>query len=429
MYIQYFLLIDLLKNDIYYFGMSCTTAVISGKHTKDGRPILWKLRDTEKFENKIMFFDEGKYQYIGLVDSDDKEGTQIWGGANSEGFSIINSASFNVNLENKTDKKDLEGYFMKKALQSCNSLSDFEQLLDKEPKPMGLAAHFGVIDNKDGAAFYEVNNHTFYKFDCNEIQTAPNGYIIRTNYSFSGKKDGGFGYIRFQTATELFFRADSTDNINCRTIMEDFSRSFRHSLLDKDFKEDYLKAPVKEQFINSEDLITRYDSSSTILVKGVKPGEDGNLATIWTHVGFPDTCVAMPVWVAGGSKLPFILLADDNGNAPLNRLALELKKKCYPVTRASGSKYMRISALFNSANTGIIQKIEQIEDAIFKETEKAVINWQNNTPDKCEIVKFYKRLNNLIINFYSEEFGLSINPEQELISSRILIPVQEEIII
>ena len=38
-----------------------------GKYTKDGRPLLWKNRDTWAIHNKIMYFDDGKYEYIGLL--------------------------------------------------------------------------------------------------------------------------------------------------------------------------------------------------------------------------------------------------------------------------------------------------------------------------------------------------------------------------
>ena len=50
-----------------YQTYACTVAVISGKYTKDGRPLLWKNRDTNYINNQIMFFNDGKYEYMGLV--------------------------------------------------------------------------------------------------------------------------------------------------------------------------------------------------------------------------------------------------------------------------------------------------------------------------------------------------------------------------
>ena len=56
---------------------ACTTAIISGKATIDGRPLLLKHRDSNFFQNKLMYFDDGKYNYIGLVNSEDLEGKEI----------------------------------------------------------------------------------------------------------------------------------------------------------------------------------------------------------------------------------------------------------------------------------------------------------------------------------------------------------------
>ncbi|MBE9468243.1 MAG: hypothetical protein IMY72_07985 [Bacteroidetes bacterium] len=387
-------------------GIACTTAIISGKYTNDGRSMMWKLRDSDYEKNKMMFFDDGKFDYIGLVNSKDINGEQIWGGANSENFAIMNSASFNVNINDTSSKKDLEGYFMKLALQKCATLQDFENLLDTLSKPMGLSAHFGVIDGIGGAAFYEVNNYSFTKFDANNSAQAPHGYIIRTNYSFTGKKDIGYGFIRYQTAQSLFYQADATNELNYKTIIQKFSRCFKHPILNKDFREEYKTVRDGEHFINSGDLITRNSSVSAILVHSAKANETKDLATIWTIVGYPNTCIALPLWVRGGKKLPKVLLANKLGNAPLNNMSLKLKEQCYPIKRSSGSKYLQISKLFNSDNTGIIQKIEPVENKIFKATEKKLKQWRKTSPKPKKIKEYYNELDSIIIETYSKKFEI-----------------------
>ena len=94
----------------------------------------------------------------------------------------MNSASFNLNLGDTAKIDNREGRFMRKALEQCASLKDFEDLLDKVPQPMGLAASFGVIDTSGGAAFYEVNNHTWTRYDANDPEVAPDGYVLRTSF-------------------------------------------------------------------------------------------------------------------------------------------------------------------------------------------------------------------------------------------------------
>jgi len=403
------ILILLITLFITNIGFGCTTAVISGKYTKDGRPMIWKLRDTDYLKNKMMYFNDGKYNYVGLVNSEDLKGEQVWGGANSKGFSIMNSASFNVNLNDSTSIKDREGYIMKKALQECATLEDFENLLKNLPKPMGLAAHFGVIDANGGASFYEVNNNTFTKFDANDSAEAPNGYILRTNFSFTGKKDIGYGFIRFQTAQDLFYQAESMGKLNYQTIIQDFSRSFKHAVQNKDFRKEFETAPEGDHFINSGDFITRHGSSSAILIQGVKPKESSDLTTIWTMVGFPNTSIALPTWVKGGKDLPKLLAEGSTGNSPLNEMALKLKDECYPIKRSAGYKYLNISKLINSNKTGFVQKIEVAEKTIFNKTEEQLSKWRKNNVDKKDIIDYYKWLDEFVAKTYLNEFGVQSN--------------------
>ncbi|PKQ63386.1 hypothetical protein BZG02_08345 [Labilibaculum filiforme] len=372
-----------------YQSIACTTAVISGKYTKDGRPMIWKLRDTENFENKLNYFTDGKYPYIGMINSNDEKGEQVWGGSNSEGFAIMNSASFNVNLTDTTSFKDQEGHFMKLALQQCANLEEFEQLLKDRPKPMGLAAHFGVLDAEGNVAFYEVNNQTFTKFDANDPSQAPNGYILRTNFSFTGKKDIGYGFIRFQTAQDIFYQADACGNLNAQNIIQNFSRCLKHAVLQKDFRQEFKSIPYGDNFINSDDMITRHGSSSMILIEGIKKGEATDMNTIWTQIGFPNTSIALPVWVKGGPNLPEVLTAEGSENCTLNKLALHLKHKCYPISRSAGYKYLNVSELINSNNTGIIQQLELSERKIFQNTLEKVDKWHNNEPTIKEIEEYY----------------------------------------
>ncbi len=136
---------------------ACTTAVVSGKATKDGRPLLWKHRDTWTINNKIVQFFDGKYACTGLVNSVDTANLSIWIGFNSQGFAIMNSASYNLNNDTIT-QTGLEGRLMKEALQNCADIDEFEAFLKQLEKPVRLEANFGVIDAKGGAAYFELGN-------------------------------------------------------------------------------------------------------------------------------------------------------------------------------------------------------------------------------------------------------------------------------
>ena len=47
----------------------CTTAVISGKATADGRPILWKNRDTSSRHNEVVLLTDGKHRVVAVVNA------------------------------------------------------------------------------------------------------------------------------------------------------------------------------------------------------------------------------------------------------------------------------------------------------------------------------------------------------------------------
>jgi hypothetical protein len=384
-------------------SFSCTTAIVSGKYTEDGRPILWKHRDSDFYQNKLMYFTDGKYDYIGLINTVDIKGEQVWAGTNSTGFSIMNAALYDVNLDYDGDYKDREGYVMKMALQQCATLEDFEKFLTNLPKPMGVAASFGVIDAQGGAAYYETDNNKFVKFDANDSKVAPNGYLTRTNHAFTGKKDKGYGYIRYENAHDLFSNAFATNRLNFQTIITEFSRSFYHSLLKTDYRDFTNDYSSKQHFINAGDLIVRNSSVSAVIIHGVKKGESPEFTTMWTVLGYPFTTVAVPVWIKGGKNLPKIMMAEKNENAPLCDMALELKKHCYPIERGSGYKYLNISALINKENSGILQKIEPIEKIIFEQTESKISDW-NNKFEKDKIQKFYQWLDEFIVNEYKKNF-------------------------
>ena len=177
-------------------SFACTTFIISGKHTVDGRPLLFKNRDTDQKQNSLVYFNDGRYKYIGLVDGTAEWNKMVWGGYNEAGFAIMNSAAYNNNTGDTSKLKDQEGVIMKLALQTCATLKDFEKLLGSLPKPMGLDANFGVIDAFGGAAYYETGNFNFTKFDANDPTLAPNGILIRTNHSTRADLTRGYGFVR-----------------------------------------------------------------------------------------------------------------------------------------------------------------------------------------------------------------------------------------
>ena len=406
-------LIVLIFFGISYQTSACTVAVVSGKYTKDGRPLLWKNRDTNAINNQIMFFNDGKYNFMGLVNSKDINGKSVWIGQNSVGFAIMNSASYNLNIGDDTKLSGLEGRIIKEALATCKTIEDFEKYLESLPKPTRLEANFGVIDANGGAALYELNNNGYVKFDANDPKVAPFGYIIRGNYSFMGSYgEESSGYIRYNTVNEQFYNAMSTNSFDAQFIIQDVTRGLKNSLTKTELYRDFGDTPENTPtYTFFHDFIPRKSTSSACVIQGVKKGENPAYTTLWSVVGFPLTSITVPTWVKGENSFPEILKRnEDLEDSPICNAALTLKSEMFNIRwgKWAAKYYVNINALVNADNTGIKQKIEPYENKIFTETNKKLDEWRSGSMKKSDIKAYYDKLNADLLKMYSVEFNMEL---------------------
>ncbi len=388
---------------------ACTIAVISGKATKDGRPMLWKNRDTWALNNKIMVFHDGKYPYVGLVNSNDKTGKSIWIGYNAKGFAIMNSVSYNLNGDS-IKQTGHEGQFMKKALQTCATVADFEKLLHSLPQPTRMESNFGVIDARGGAAIFEVGNFVINKLDANDPKVAPEGYILHTNYSFTGRYGEGAGFIRYLNTEPVFERAVRNGGLTPKGILQDAARNLHHSLTGTNLWE-YVNLPANHpKMVWFKDFVPRITSASSCVVEGVAPGTDPAFTTMWTVLGWPLASVSVPVILTPKGRLPHILQYDNSLNdAPLCHWALTLKSRCFTYTWGKSSKYyMNVNALLNADKTGILQVLRPLENKLFAQSDEMISRWQKaGKIDPAELKQFYDRVDKEVTDFYRNHFGVN----------------------
>ena len=388
---------------LFLVDFACTTAVVSGKHTVDGRPLLWKNRETNELNNKIIEISDGKYKLIGLANSGDTLNNWVWIGYNEAGFAIMNSASYNLNNDTITQSGE-EGAIMKLALQDCANIDEFEELLKALEFPTRLEANYGVIDANGGAAYFELGNYGYEKFDANDPKIAPNGYIIRTNYSFSGIHGQGGGYIRYVTANSIFTTAVLQNNLSYKTILQKGSRNLSHSLIGEDLTRFASLPENNVKMVPFLDYIPRGSTSSACVVQGVKSNESPEFTTMWSILGFPLTSVIIPLWIDKDSDLPEVVKYNEElKNAELCADALELKENCY--TLKSGSHryyYININALINADNTGYMQQLSSLEESITKKGEILLNNWRKSSINKKELIDYYNWVDTTVRNRYSE---------------------------
>lgn len=392
---------------------ACTTAVISARASRTGRPLLWKQRDTSEESNHLAHFRGERYAFTGLVDSADTLLESVWCGANEAGFAIANNVSYNLRPDS-LENKPYEGMVMKRALGSCATVEDFERMLREMPHPNGLETNYGVIDAAGGAAYFEVWDYGYTRYDAADT---PEGYLWRTNFSLSGRPGEGRGYTRYATAEEAM-AAQAAGKFTPEWLLDTLGRSFRNAVLGTDLMQEPLPA---SGLVLDVDYIPRYTTTASIVIEGVAAGEAPNAAVLWCAPGYTPCCYAIPVWVAAGDRIPAILtlLADDSESpetagkagasetdgdtdgdteetgaagqtgtsgkkAPANATAQQLQRSLYPLDRDGGHVYLDMRRL----REGILPEVRRAEALEF-EVGKALDRKLRRTGFDAEAVAAY----------------------------------------
>lgn len=340
-------------------ALACTSAIIGPRASRSGRPMLWKHRDTNTTDNKIEYVapQNGSYGYVALFNAADRKLEQAWMGMNDVGFAVMNTASYNIKDDKVSQKKmDREGYVMTIALRTCRSVDDFARLLETLPRPMGVEANFGVIDAEGNGAFFETNNHKYVRYD---LDDAPGNVLVRTNYSHSGRKNEGYGFVREKNAEDLLADAVARRDVTPELLTETLSRSFYHSLKGRDYG-----VVDGEQWVIDQDFIPRYKSTATIVIEGclpvddcsdIKPGQLVGEYIMWTGLGYPPCAEIIPVWCKADGVEDCLRGLGVDGHSEMGDLVRKRRAEVFPMKKGNGSKYIDMRRLFNEEGTGYVQ--------------------------------------------------------------------------
>jgi len=283
-----------------------------------------------------------------------------------------------------------EGNVMKLALQSCATLADFQALL--ETSNMGgrdVASNFGVIDAEGGAAYFETDKKSYKRFNADDPALAPKGYLIRTNFSESGKPGDGVGFVRFQRASELVDEAVRSKALTAQLLLRQIARDVANARIGS-----YPMAPGKPVtrkknapaappvFAYTGDSICRYDTASAVVFSGVKAGESPSLSTMWVIVGQPVTGVAVPVWAAAASVPKEIGVSAEP--SPMTAAFDSIRDIVYPETKGDLKKYLNVESVADPKK-GLISMLVALEEANFLKVHEALERWRRQAPRADEM--------------------------------------------
>ena len=342
----------------------CTVAVVSGRVTADGRPLLWKNRDSSFRNNEVDFFRGVRYDFIGVINAGDT--TQVWMGVNTAGLAIMNSES----MDQPGDSADTEGLFMKEALAICGRLDDVERLLKRtNVVGRGTRANFGCMDAYGGAAFFETGNRSFVRIDAGDTSVTRDGFLVRANFSMTGEGQEGYGSWRYHRARTLL-QAKKQDGLTFDYILRTVCRDLVNDEVDPyPLPFTGAMAPASTGWLNTQNSINRHRTVACAVFHGVKPGERPGLTTMWCLLGEPLCSVAVPLWAVAG---PVSDLLDGQETSPLNDLFIARHNHLYHEKKLTG--YLDSKRLVGSRSFS--ERRDRIESEIIGDTEQALAQWR-----------------------------------------------------
>jgi hypothetical protein len=359
----------------------CTIGVAAGQATPDGRPLLWKNRDTDFKENRIVRYTDGELTYHALVTAGyDK---LAWAGTNEAGFCLLNAYSPDLRGESKTGPGN--GTLLKRALGSCASVADFEALLiETNATGRRTLGSFGTIDASGAAAMFEVTNTSFVRFDASDEEVAPEGFLVRSNFALTTEDDECRlkSVVRFERAGVLCSAAVREGDLTPRHLLRSFCRDLADPAGDT-----YLPAPgAPARVFDSNFCINRSSTAAGVVFQGVLPEEDAGLTTFWAILGEPIFSVAVPNWVAAGEiALPLC----GEAKSPLCNLALALRAEHYTEAEVDGKS---VAMLTTDGLRAIWDKTLVAEAKIVDRTEAALVEWRAEPPSAAEMSALHAEL-------------------------------------
>jgi hypothetical protein len=363
-----------------------TIAIIDGSATVDGRPLLVKNRDNSSNPDQEFYYnDTGPFDYISVAYAGIED--QAWAGANEVGFAIVNADAWN--FPDFIPGPDDDGYIQDLALRICQTVEDFQAIMDStDESGRTLPTMYACIDAQGNGAIFECEPDRHYRFDLDDPQAAPNGYMVRANFAY----EGGPYHLGQHRHDRYFTLLDSA--YTGGFITHDFaSMHIQQDIVNEETDPYPLPYEGREGampygLLHTHDAINRDITRSGCAIQGVMAGEDPHLIVVWAIVGEPIATIAMPLWVHAGSTPPEF---DGPNLAPFNVKAQLFRDYLYETEWASDA--IDTWKLVDERGLGFQTFLNTLEAEIVTVGDSAVALWRSvGLPSQQEVEAFQNDL-------------------------------------
>jgi len=333
----------------------CTIGVASGTATRDGRPVVFKTRDTSSWslEFKVQM-PAGYHAYAGNTSVDS---STVWMGVNEAGFGITQSAAYNVGGSGSGLGN---GTMMNYALERCDSIGDFEDILiATNSSGRSTKANYAVFDAYGGAAIFECAPHEYDRYDADSI-----GLVVRANFSYLGDS-GRCGQNRMERAYQLMSDAIAGDSLDARFVV-------KHVITDLDYPgQNPYPLPWTGSFdgmpagwidtgpFTDIQTICNANTHAAGVARGVPPGGDTEDALLWCIFASPVASVPFPLFPAAHNEPP-------EGVGSSSEMFTACRAKYDSLfSHSSVSYWLDASYLLNESGEGVLSYAPSIIDWAF----------------------------------------------------------------
>jgi hypothetical protein len=396
--ISLFLVIFIVAN-LNFAQENCTTALIAGWATPDGRPMLWKNRDVSNWAQEFHYYDLEPFAFISVTYSGDT--VEAWGGVNEVGFAIENANA--LNFPDSSGVADDDGLIILHALQTCETVDDFLAYMDSTAfRGRTRPAIYGVFDVYGNGGMLEASLYNNWWFDLNDDSLAPNGVMVRANFAYMGSSNH-VGQFRHDRALELLENAVISGEISDYFIIDIVARDLMSDSLDPyplPFEGSIGYIPCG--YIHVHNCINRDITQSSYIVHGIQPGENPLTSTIWAQVGEPIMTPMIPLWVGALSVPPEV---DGPFNAPICERAREFFEYLYLPYPDPDDDLIDTWILIDDRNKGLLIYLRNIEDSYYDYIQNTIESWRSNFPPADQIAALQDS-----IAFLAYEAMMNYNP-------------------
>ncbi len=347
-------------------ALGCTIGIATGSKTVDGRPLLFKNKDTiNDYPPDVDFYQgiDGEYSYV-FQKTYGQDHTRARMGINSVGFGILYSDSENLPGAGTGPSGS---HLSAIALKTCATLDDFRALLDSTNGARRSSHHFGVIDSTGSGSMFEVDGYSYFELPVvDSVATMAN--TARYHPSAGDPAGSSTSLEREARATYLLTHGPAA-GLDFAYFVQEISQDYCHNQAWED------AMPLGQYQTNP--VLSRYKTSVSCVIHGSKPGDDPLIESVmWLIMGEPSSSVALPFIPNAGAVFDFVRPASAGEGMPGS--SDRVRRHIYDYTNGRYDDQY--------ADTYVLEDVRSttfaIEDSLFHSYNDSLAVWRYSTaPD------------------------------------------------